>query len=542
MLPLPKGLPAEAVAVLESLAGDVDGIVQTFFRIKNKAGQLVNFVYNRPQRLHAQRSTDFDIVLKARKEGISSRRIARDLVVCATTKNQHRILLTHTDEAAVKMMNERVLPLINNCRFPLNARPKISEGMVYFPLTESRYYLNTAGAKKFGRGDDVTGYHFSEYAHWASPEVVGGVEEALLERADGLIETTANGHNFFRKDWMAAKNGQNRYRAIFLPWYASEDYEMHNVPVGPLSEEEQALMQAFNLTEPQLAWMREKKRTMRDPSLFPQEYPSTDEGAFLSTGRPVFDSLSLYRLKSVVTPPKWRGYLVRRAERIDFVPDPSGPLRVWRVPERDHVYGIGADVAEGLPDGAFSTGEVLDLGDSEQVAEWHGHNAPDLHADVLELLAGWYNQAVIVPEAWPGPGGITTSHLAGKQSVKVWQAPDSDRIGWQTTEKTKPLAIASLNAALRDQGLTVRSQELLDELHAYVYDERGRMEPSSGNFSDRLMGMAIVWYATRDMASRIDYYKARHPILLGEEPVSSRGGTSVPKFTGRRLGVRPGNE
>lgn len=532
---LPTGLPKLLVAKIKAIAHDIDKCVQTLFRIKNKAGHIVDFHYNQPQRLHSQRSTQFDMVLKARKMGFSSRRIARDIWKCATSKNQHRILLTHTGEGADLMMAERVKPMIDNCKFPLGA---VQRGNYYlFPLTGSRYYVGSAGSKKFGRGSDLTGRHFSEYAHWPSPDVVAGIEEASIDRCDGLIETTANGHNFFKKDWERAKRGENQYRAIFLPWYTDDGYVHDASTLGVIGEDERGLVEAFKLTAEQLAWRRWKISTMRDPALFPQEYPETDEQAFLSSGRPVFDWLALARCKNLVSEPKFRGYLVRHAERVQFVPDDKGPLRVWKVPERGHVYAIGSDVAEGLQDGAYSTAEIIDLGDSEQVAEWHGHIAPDLLAEILELLSGWYNQAVVIPESWPGPGEVTTSHLLSSGKVKVWDEINAERPGFHTSERSKTLMIASLASAVRDFSLTIRSPDLLEELHSFVYDERGHMGPSLGNFSDRVMGMGIAWYTTRDMASRVDYYKSRIPMGLGQQTFQGPGTTS-PKWQGQRPGVR----
>lgn len=544
-LVLPAGIPKDLEKQLQQIAPFPDICVQSFFQIKNKQGRIVPFRYNRSQKLMQERGTDFDMALKARKLGISSKRIPTDLWKCATRKNEHRILLGQTDDDVLKMMAERVKPFIDTCRFPLGAKSR--EDYIYFPLTGSRYYIGTAGSKKFGRGSDITGKHFTEYAHWKNPDVVAGVDEGLVDFADGLTETTANGHNFFKKDWDQAKAGRSRDRAIFLPWYCDEEYVRDPaLEPGIMSEAEKNLIEAFGLSNAQIAWRRWKLRTMRDPSLFPQEYPETDTQAFLSSGRPVFDWVALERLAGVVCPPKFRGYLVRKHDRIDLVDDPEGPLRVWKLPERvhpPHVYAIGSDVAEGLPDGAYTTGEVLDLGDSEQVAEWHGHIAPDLWAEQLELLAMWYNHALIIPESYPGPGAVTTSHLL-ERHARLWEPPgqqDKDgfeerkRPGFTTTATSKTAMIAAYASALRDRELTIRSPELLAENHAFVYNEKMQMGPSLGNFSDRVMGIGIVWYCTRDIAARVDYYRAQKPDLEGLR-AASRGGTSVP----RREGPMPG--
>lgn len=527
-----EGLSKEEQEEFDQAVKDPDLAVQKFFRIKNLSGEIVPFRYNRAQRLNAERGTKFDFVLKARKVGISSRRFARDLWICATQKGQHRIMLAQTGDQVEKLFSEKIKPLIDNCLISLGAVQR-SE-YIFFKDTGSRYYIGTAGSRKFGRGDDISGFHFSEYAHWDNPEVATGVEQALVEHADGLIETTANGHNFAKLDWDKAKRGESQYRAIFLPWYVHDGYSL-NETLGPLSDVEGRLVSELHLSNNQIAWRRNKIKSMRDPSLFPQEYPESDQEAFISSGRPVFDWISLARAENLVSPPKWRGYLVRRHDRIELIDDPQGPLRVWKIPERGHVYAIGSDVAEGLEGGAYSTGEVLDIGDGEQVAEWHGHIAPDLLADVLQILSDWYNFSIIIPESWPGPGAITTVSLENIRA-RLWHGADSERNGWETTAKSKPMMVSAFVSAIRDRQFVPRSPELLEECHSFVYDAKGHMVPSAGNFSDRLMGMGIVWYCTRDLASRVDYYKAPR---LNESSNSLRGSVSVPRFNGPRLGVRP---
>jgi hypothetical protein len=537
---IPADTPEEFIEELKIIGSDIDLCVQTFFRIRNLQGQLVQFIYNRAQRLLTERSKGFPFVkvLKARKVGVSSRRFAQDLWKCARFKNQHRILLTHNDEASVKLLEEKIMPLHDNCIIPLGGK-RIGQ-MISFKATNSRYYVGTAGSKTFGRGDDITGYHFSEQAWWESPSVIAGIEEAMegIVDADGMTETTANGYNFFRLDWLKAKKGEGREKAIFLPWMVHEAYESDATGLVTGGDEAEAA-RILGMNPRQIAWKRKKLSEMRDPSLFPQEYPETDNQAFLSSGRPVFDWIGLERGRSRCEVPVFRGYLRRIGNRIDLVEDKTGPLRVWQIPKIRHVYGIGSDVAEGIEGGAYSTAEVLDIGEGCQVAEWHGHLSPDLLAEELAMLSAWYNQAITICEEWPGPGGVTKSKLIDLE-VNVWQNPDKDpnrggHQGWETNGRSKPMMIGSLNAGIRDRELILKSSDLIDECHAYRYTEGGQMEPAVGQFSDRLIGMAIVWYVTREMAVKINMDRAPKISEIGGR---RSGGTSVPKFQGPRLGVR----
>lgn len=539
---VPKDLPDDLYEDFQACAADIDLAVQAFFQIRNLAGKLVQFIYNRGQRLVSERGRGhlFKRVLKARKIGVSSQRFGEDIWKCGTLKNQHRIMLAQDDDAVSRLLDDKIMPLLKDCLVPLNGIYRRSESMIYFPNTGSRYYVGTAGSRTFGRGDDINGRHFLETAHWKKPDVIAGVDEAQegIVDADGLDETTANGYNFWKTRWEAAKRGETREKAIFLPWMVHEAYESDATGLVTGGTEAE-IAAALGLNPRQIAWRRKKILAMQDPALFPQEYPETDAQAFISSGRPVFDWIGLERSKERCEAPKFRGFLRRVGNRIDLVEDAAGPLRVWRTPMPRHVYGVGADVAEGIEGGAYSTGEVLDLHDGCQVAEWHGHLAPDLLGDELLLLSAWYNQAVVAPEARPGPGGITQARLE-QLEAHLWVNPEKDEAhggitGWDTNRRTKPLMVAALNAALRDHELVVKSSELVDECHAYHYLPSGEMAPSVGQFSDRLMGMAIIWYVTRDMAAKLNLDAAPRTPQLGRSP---HGGTSVPRFNGPRPGVR----
>ncbi|MDE2107012.1 MAG: hypothetical protein KGL39_57930, partial [Patescibacteria group bacterium] len=117
----PQDLPANLLEDFQSCAADADLAAQAFFRIRNQQGQLVQFLYNRAQRLLTQRAAGhpFVTVLKAKKVGVSSQRFVKDLWACATQKNQHRILLTYDDKSVGKLLDEKIMPLHDNCLVPL---------------------------------------------------------------------------------------------------------------------------------------------------------------------------------------------------------------------------------------------------------------------------------------------------------------------------------------------------------------------------------------------------------------------------------------
>ena len=66
----------------------------------------------------------------------------------------------------------------------------------------------------------------------------------------------------------------------------------------------------------------------------------------------------------------------------------------------------------------------------------------------------------------------------------------SDTLGWRTTAVSKPLAIDELNAAIRDEGLSLYDSKTMAELRTFVREANGKMHGSPHD--DRVMSLAIA--------------------------------------------------
>lgn len=510
--------------------------VQNFLQIKDKKGHLVPFRYNAVQLLYQQRRTNFDYILKARKMGLSSAIIAGDIWACATKRQQHAVCIGQTKDEVDKLFVDKIKPLLNNSKFPLRVEQRAEH--LYFPDTDSRYYIGAAGSKRFGRGADITRYHLTEVSHYDTSDIITGIEEACIDNATGRIETTANGSNFAKTLWDNSRKGKTRYKPIFFPWYCDPEYEIPGAEIQEITEEERRLIDAFGLTIPKLAWRRSKLKAMSQPDLFPQEYPATDSEAFLSSGRMVFDWVALMRHENHVSAPKWNAHLRDLKDRVDVIIDPNGPLKIWQPPKNGHKYFIGADIAEGLEDGAYSVAQVLDLGESEVVATYCAHIAPDMFGDILDLLGRYYSLATIAPESWPGPGGTTMARLVQLSYPRLWQGVYEKEAGWSTTPKSKPIMILGpdgLAPALRDLKLTIHDAETISECRSFVYDAKSRMVPGTGCFSDRVMALAIAWHCSRGESEKSQYTNVRVSDMAGG--LTKRGeSVTIPKWKGPLMG------
>ena len=510
--------------------------------IDKRNNQHTRFKLNRIQQYYWDNHTSFDYIIKSRKGGISTFNIARFIHDCNFLKNQRAVMLTQNDDATSKMFSERLRPMVENCLWPMKYKIYKSDGLIEFLDTGSTFYIGTAGSKKFGRGSDITRYHMSEYAHWESSEVLTGVEEALMDDAQGVIETTANGINFSHQLWKKSVQGTSRYKPVFIPWFYDDTYRITGMEFNDLSPDEKDLMDVFQVDMSQIAWRRKKRKDMSQPELFPQEYPATADEAFISSSAMVFDWISLMEHEKFCRRPNYRGYLEDLGEEIRYKPVDNGPLSIWCRPELEHSYIIGADIAEGVKDGCFSVACVIDVNTMEQVAEYHGHLPPDEFGDVLYTLGRFYNTAVVIPESWPGCGSVTMQKLIDLRYPKLWKRDKSDYshkkdnqlLGWETTKRTKPMMIHTLAEAIKDYSFKIRSTALIDEMRSFVYDGDG-MEPQEGCFSDRVMACGIAWFIANKYTKDLDMSSKTFKDIYIRG--NRKGSVFQPNYNGPRYGV-----
>lgn len=296
---------------------------------------------------------------------------------------------------------------------------------------------------------------------WASIEAVADVGGRII----GL--STANGSgNFFHTTWEDACLGQNDFSTLFEPWWAREGRDQD--------------------------WYDAKARNMPAWQLH-QEYPSTPEEAFIKSGNPFFD---VDKLQAMETRPPLKGWL-HRGDFVTFNETEDGALSVYEMPEDLDTYVIGADVAEGLEHGDYCSAHVIRWRTKAVVAVWHGHIPPAEFAEILADLGTFYNSALIGVEVnnhglttckylkdWYTYPNIFYSRIVDERTKKVTQ-----KIGWSTTKKTRPLMLDGVATMINEGSLTIEDKPTIHELRTFVRDEYGRMRGSP--FDDRTMSLAI---------------------------------------------------
>ena len=292
-----------------------------------------------------------------------------------------------------------------------------------------------------------------------------------------IIVSTANGMgNFFQRMYQSAKDGMSGFEPRFYSWRVrpGRDQGWYDRTYAEL----EAVGRGY---------------------LMAQEYPDNDVEAFLVTGNPRFDIGMMQEGLRESREPLERRLLPERLQRIPG-------LSVWQLPQPGQPYVMGSDGAQGLGDGDFDCTEVVNANTLTHVAELHGKWEPDYFGEISAELGMVYNRALWGVENAPQGHGHTILatakrleyprlywHQLERNRHQVLLALEaSSKLGWPTTESTKPGLIDDLASAIATGRLHSWSKDFWGECMSYVVDERGRTNASKGMHDDRPMAMAIA--------------------------------------------------
>ena len=452
------------------------------------------------------------IVLKARQLGISTLAEALMFAWVMMHEQTYGLVIAHEIDASEYLLNMTKLYWETYPFKDLYTTKYVSRKELAWEETGSSIRIATAKNMRAGRSRTINAMHGSEIAFWDRPdEMMLGLRQTIPNQAKSMIllESTANGvGNWFYDTWQNAVSGDNDYRPLFFPWWEHHEYtaaasNLTRESVTNLDEDER-ILHRMGVDDDHLAWRRWAIRNLADSNIerFMQEYPSTPEEAFIASGTNVFP---IQNLKMVYEPKAGvKGFLTRRGNYVEFTPDRSGSLTIYRKPSSDLSWGkyfIGADPTHTTM-GDNACAQVINRRTYEQVAVWNGKIDPMTFAEELAKLGAYYNHATISTEV-EGPGYATIGRLIEIDYPYIWRNRWADKtpgkisetMGWSTTWKRKEWAIGWLIKLIADRDMTIHDPQTYDEMRTYVPLPNGGYGPADGSgrsHDDCVMAMAIA--------------------------------------------------
>lgn len=518
--------------------------IEKYIKIRDKSGKIINLQFNEPQQrlydiIKEQKLKNKPVrivILKARQLGFST--IAESILFKETTTkfNVNTGIITHQDEATKnlfnmsKLMYECLPQEMKPAKKASNAQELIFDNDKGTGL-KSKIRCMTAGSQGVGRSYTYDNLHVSELAFWPGNKktTMTGLLQAVpnLPSTIIIIESTANGFEYFKEIWDGAVAGENDFIPLFVGWNELKDYQMPYTGFELTSEEIQ-LQRDYNLSLEQLTWRRWciRNNCSNDIEQFKQEYPITPEEAFISTGACYFNKeIIIGRINKIKNiKPLRKGYFSysingNKISDIEFIDDDKGYIDIYEEPKDGHPYVLGGDTAGEGSD--YFTGLVIDNSNSKQIAKLrHNKIDEDEYSRQIYCLGTYYNNALVGLEN--NYSTYPTKKLKEYDYPKMYirEVEDNipeviqDKYGFLTTKATRPIILAMLKEIFRDNISYINDLDVLYEGLVFIKNEKGRPEAEQGKHDDLIMGLAITYYIRTQQSFIVEKIEKEEKIEL----------------------------
>lgn len=481
------------------------------------------------------------LILKARRFGGSTYVEARFYHKTIMNKNRSTFIVAHEEDSTTTLYNMAKLMQQKNPLKPSTQKSNAKE--IIFDTDDgnglkSQYKLATAKNVEAGKSQGIHYLHASEESMWqgGGHELLSGLLQCVPPTTAPIDteifrESTAKGYgNSFQEDvFKAYAEGQYPYFTVkgityawynpktdwvlvFIPWFVHAWYTkpfespekriefsdqinqkvFNRESMKWEDSEELQLQKKFTLTLEQLYWrawcIENQCRGSLD--IFHQEYPSTVEEAFLSSGLNYFSKSLCDELEANCEPPALTGNLIDRMGKTKIKINRHGHFRIWEKHDPRYDYFITVDSAGGIKQSQIddnrepdpSCVDVYNHYTGRQVAQWHGHIDYDMLADIVELIGNIYNRPIACVELL-NHGYTVVADLKRRKYPMFEHRPGEP--GWMPNRKTKPQALDMYIKLVRDGHMQIKCRETVSEMRTFV-EEAGKFNASSGCHDERV--------------------------------------------------------
>lgn len=482
-------------------------------------------------------------ILKARQLGFTTFIDLFILDEILFSTNKEGIIIAHKVQDATEIFDKKIdfavrnmAPDVKGAYFKINhnSARKIQVLVDYGPDSGS---TSSIAVSVSGRSGTYHLVHISEFAKMCVlfPKRADEVETGTFPTVpfDGFIfiESTAEGmagrfYEIFNENW----NNRERITPLlsqvqFLPHFYNwqyDDIEMDKIEENILTSQMDECeidwaeyQKDNNLTDKEITyyymkWLQFGGKGGTDAvKKLHQEFPTTPEEAFLSTGQSYFPIAKVASLLTQTTPGVKGELSTTEKGDVEFIPTSSGNFEMFKMPEVGTRYIIGGDTSEGLAHGDAQVLYVINHKTEDCDGVYRSQVPPDELAIEAYKLGKFYNWALLAIEV--NKDGLWVNDALEKMGyINLYARKVFDDItqkitkffGWKTTSSTRPFALTALKAAfLRKSGGFPSA--LLNEMFTFIRNVKGKPEAMDKKKDDVVMAAAIGYAVLQEQGKYV---------------------------------------
>ncbi|MDQ3817846.1 MAG: hypothetical protein M3247_08725 [Thermoproteota archaeon] len=499
--------------------------ISHLYKIKDKNQRLIQFSRNRAQEHYKQNQANRNLLLKSRQLGFTTDEAIDTTDDVLFTPNFDALLIAHKKEEALKIFDNKIDLAWKN--FPDELKPLWEvdterANTLKFGFGDGSY--SSISVAISGRSGTYNRVHISEFAKLcaespkAAKEIITGTIPSVPLDGRIDIEGTAEGEDnlfalMFWEAWTRQRAKKpTEFKAHFYNW-TWDDEEIAKVTQAEAEAFKQSgdyllfkdYQAKHGLTDIQITYYYYKWLSLnKDWKSLRQEYPTTPEEAFVSSGNKLFD------------PDKLDKFELREGEK-------NGDWTYYAEYNSIHRYGMGCDVAEGVGQDS-STITIWDFDAKpkpEVVAEFKSNTIePDVFAYEIRNGGIKYGMAIAGVER-NNHGHATLAKLKEIypidkifKEVKKDQVTDkyTEKLGWHSNAASKPQILFALNTVINEEAVNIPSKTIKYELRTYDKTDVNKttFDEEATQHWDLVRATAIGWKMN-------EYAESELPVIKREQ-------------------------
>jgi len=364
-----------------------------------------------------------------------------------------------------------------------------------------RIRVTTAGSD-MGAGTTWNAILGTEFARWKR---ISAAIEALLQTAAPnayvVFDTTSIGLNEAHRVW-TEDNGYNKY---FTGWLDEGTYTRKDPPPGgpdgpgTFYPHEREYIKAHKLRPERANWYAHTLRTKCTNSqvTFDQAYPVNADVAWVTAGARYFTRL-------MIAPSE----------------PPEDGLRIFEAPQPFAVYSAGIDTGSGsgLDSSTVVIKDVTDTSQPRTVLTLQLSTVRQIEFARQAYKYVSQYRALAVIELTGGYGGPVQEYFEAKEYDHLWVRTQFDKLGqktvdklgWMTSEQTRPGLLATANDLLATGKWDPVDDRIKTQINTFVFNPRGKPEHSSGRKDDLVLASAMALKGMDQIDAVVDDVQ-KHP-------------------------------